>query len=556
MHAITDLELLERCTHDDRDAFAVIVHRYQNLVCSVAYSVLGDFARSEDVGQETLVAAWKQLPQLEDLAKFRPWISSIARNKAMTALRTHRSSLPLVDNVVSASEEPAHVVINQEEQALVWQTLQGLPEEYREPLVLFYRHDCSIADVAQSMDLKESAVKQRLHRGRELLRSEVTAVVERTLKKTVPGARFTMAVMGCVAGLSASTASAAVVGTAGKLSAPVVMAAAKTGILAGVFGSLVGIAGAFLGPWLAMKHARFESERQLIRETSKRILCVLVITCVPMLFMAVVWEPWKFSPKIYITGQISLICIQLVGILLIVLNARVKMKNVLAEELVAGTPPIPQNNWQRWMSRWEGRDWTSQTTFLGLPLVQIRTSDLSGHWQFMADTERVPRCARAWIAIGDKAYGILLAVGGQAIGGIAVGGICAGGIAMGGVGVGLVSIAGITVGGLAIGGVGLGAMSYGGLAVGWLAFGGGALAVKCAFGGAAIARDFAVGGYASATEANTEIAKQFVASHQFFQYAEQAATSRIAMLALQCCWIVPLVAMFLLSYRRRDPDKR
>ena len=137
MQVTTDLELLQKCTTGDADAFAVIVRRHQNLVCSVAYSVPGNFAASEDVGQDTLVAAWQQLPQSEDLTKFRAWVSSIARNKALTVLRQQRNSQSLSDDVVSTAEEPDGIAINHEEETLVWQALQGLPENYREPMVLF-----------------------------------------------------------------------------------------------------------------------------------------------------------------------------------------------------------------------------------------------------------------------------------------------------------------------------------------------------------------------------------------------------------------------------------
>ena len=199
MQVTTDLELLQKCTTGDADAFAVIVRRHQNLVCSVAYSVPGNFAASEDVGQDTLVAAWQQLPQSEDLTKFRAWVSSIARNKALTVLRQQRNSQSLSDDVVSTAEEPDGIAINHEEETLVWQALQGLPENYREPMVLFYRNECSVAEVANSLDLSEDAVKQRLHRGREMLRTEVATIVERTLRSTAPTTAFTVAVM-CIVG--------------------------------------------------------------------------------------------------------------------------------------------------------------------------------------------------------------------------------------------------------------------------------------------------------------------------------------------------------------------
>jgi RNA polymerase sigma factor (sigma-70 family) len=70
-----------------RDAFGHIVARYRNLICSLAFSATGDLCQSEDLAQETFVAAWKQLGRLRDPARLRSWLCHIARNLASDALR-------------------------------------------------------------------------------------------------------------------------------------------------------------------------------------------------------------------------------------------------------------------------------------------------------------------------------------------------------------------------------------------------------------------------------------------------------------------------------------
>jgi RNA polymerase sigma-70 factor (ECF subfamily) len=63
----TDPDLIERCLQlRDRDSFALLVERHQNLVCSVVYNILGDLGRSGDVAQETFLAAWRKLASLEE----------------------------------------------------------------------------------------------------------------------------------------------------------------------------------------------------------------------------------------------------------------------------------------------------------------------------------------------------------------------------------------------------------------------------------------------------------------------------------------------------------
>src|SRR6478735_6071034 len=78
-----DLELVERCTRGDRDAFAILVARYQSLVCAQAYSICGDFTRSEDIAQDPFLSAWRQLPQLREPPKFKAWSWGIAGHLAL-----------------------------------------------------------------------------------------------------------------------------------------------------------------------------------------------------------------------------------------------------------------------------------------------------------------------------------------------------------------------------------------------------------------------------------------------------------------------------------------
>ena len=75
-----DAELVVESLSGNRDAFGQIVSRYQSLVCSLAYSATGSLGQSEDLAQETFVAAWKQLADLREPEKLRAWLCGIARN--------------------------------------------------------------------------------------------------------------------------------------------------------------------------------------------------------------------------------------------------------------------------------------------------------------------------------------------------------------------------------------------------------------------------------------------------------------------------------------------
>src|SRR5205823_14257953 len=135
-------------------------------------------------------------------ARLRAWLCGIARNLGKNARRraarpAEAAAAPLdgVAEVPAAAPGPAEAAVSREEEALVWETLEQVPETYREPLILFYREDQSIAEVAAAMDLSEDAVKQRLSRGRGMLREQVAELVEVGLRRSRPGRKFTVAVI-------------------------------------------------------------------------------------------------------------------------------------------------------------------------------------------------------------------------------------------------------------------------------------------------------------------------------------------------------------------------
>src|SRR5438876_12257049 len=83
----SDSELVTRSLAGNRDAFGRIVARYQSLVCALAYSATGSLSQSEDLAQETFVAAWKQLADLREPEKLRSCLCRILRNLSYDALR-------------------------------------------------------------------------------------------------------------------------------------------------------------------------------------------------------------------------------------------------------------------------------------------------------------------------------------------------------------------------------------------------------------------------------------------------------------------------------------
>jgi RNA polymerase sigma factor (sigma-70 family) len=533
-----DSHLWQLVCQGSAHAFEVLVRRHQSLVCSVAYCACGDLALSEDVAQETFWTAWRQRESLERPDRLTAWLCGIARNLAKNARRKASRPVESADSLDVLGEfstdlpSPDEEAVTREEEALVWQALERIPETYREPLILFYREDQSVAEVAGALVLSEDAVKQRLSRGRGLLRERVAELVESGLRRSRPGRKFTVTV---IAGLSAhaagtKTALAGAGAGAGLWKAAAIAGAG--GALGGLLGSLGGLLGGWLGAWVPAQVAPTLRERDAILRAGWRTVLVSIVFIVALIGLIytfagkpsyiIAWGGWMVAFWAYIA-------VESVRLVREVKHIRAAQDpNDLPNEtaLRAGLTAMAE--------RARDRAYRSEATFLGLPLIDINWSAPmplgAGKHSGSAALGTRPRIARGWIAIGVDARGILLAIGSTARGLVALGGRAFGVVSIGGVALGVVAIGGLGLGVLGIGGLGAGMYAFGGGAVGWraagglavgwdLACGGGAFAGRAAIGGAAIARDYAVGGEARARHANDQAAREVILDHSFTRFA-------------------------------------
>lgn len=518
LNASSDQELWNSVQEDDAQAFEAVVSRHQTAVSAVTFSCLGDFAASEDIAQETFLVAWQGRNTLEDTNRLRAWLCGIARNLSKNYVRKIAKQRARTQQVASEAPTadlnvPEARAMEQEEQTLVWQTLESISETYREPLVLFYREGQSVAKIAESLNISQDAAKQRLARGRNLLKDSVAKLVGDALEQTRPGKSFTSDVMAAIA-IGGSTATAAkssisgvsAIALAAKMakllnatkvaSAGVITSGGAIGLLGGLGGATGGLAGGWLGGWLPAQMADTDEERLVLEANNRRILKLGLLFTLLTLLCAGLFA----LPNGAVIGLVALGCnMAWFSASTIWLTLR-SLKH--ARELVKQTGGTPNSSpykpaLQKYSAGFTGRNFRSKLSFLGLPLVDVRVSDIKPGSQ---STEY--KTARGWIAVGDRAYGILVGIGrSRACGLFAMGGLAVGGIAIGGISVGMLSLGGLTAGVLAMGGVNVGAFAAGGISFAiWQAVAAIAIAGKVAVGAVACSFDVALGGFAAATE--------------------------------------------------------
>jgi zinc protease len=530
-HFPSDADLWTQVCAGQIAAFEQVVLRHQSAVCAVAYNVCGDMTASEDAAQEAFWTAWKQRLSLQEPEKLRAWLCGIGRNVARNLRRRIERDTPTggnIDAFADSEPSPEEAAVTREEQALVWDSLEQIPENYREPLILFYREDHSVADVAKALDLSEDAVKQRLSRGRSMLRDQVAELVEQALTRSKPSRSFAIAVIAGIGAIAKDTGVAmagTALGAVSKSTMSLAASAASTGMLGAAVGTAGGLAGGWFGSWLPAQLAPTVRERELTLRAGRRTMFVSI------LYLLILLGAIFLGRNRLTTFQLAAtIAGTTIGFMLFVAMTTARLATQV-RKIRSETLPDDRPNDSRLRMyamqkapKYRGRSYRSATTLLGLPLVDIQTSSMSERLAATNPADQKPRIARGWIAIGDIAYGRILAMGGRAQGFLAFGGMSIGVVSFGGLSLGLVSFGGAAIGAIAFGGLGLGILGLGGLGLGWWACGGGAAAIDTAVGGGAVAfhaahgggalaRDFATGGAAFARHANDAAAHAVLDNH-------------------------------------------
>jgi RNA polymerase sigma-70 factor (ECF subfamily) len=175
----TDEQLLTAYTHGDRQAFARLVKRYERELFHFLVRFIGDRAAAEDVFQEAFLQVHQSAAQFDPQRRFRPWLFTIAANKARDYMRSssRRPTNPLEASLNPSDEEsgrfidlmacdpaiPGEDLERAELQKLVHDTIMAMPAHLREILLLSYFHQFPYRQIGDILEIPLGTVKSRLH---------------------------------------------------------------------------------------------------------------------------------------------------------------------------------------------------------------------------------------------------------------------------------------------------------------------------------------------------------------------------------------------------------
>jgi len=176
----TDEDLMTRFRRGQRDAFGLLVRRYERELYGYLCRYLGDASLADDVFQNTFLQVYLKSEQFEDGRQVRPWLYTVATNQAIDALRragrqpavsldgqTAEAGAgeprPLLELLEARGPGPLDRTQEEERRLLVRAAVDKLPELFRQVVVLAYYQGLKYREIADVLAVPVGTVKSRLH---------------------------------------------------------------------------------------------------------------------------------------------------------------------------------------------------------------------------------------------------------------------------------------------------------------------------------------------------------------------------------------------------------
>jgi len=176
-----DQQLVERVQRGDKRAFDLLVMKYQHRILGLIVRFVHDIHEAQDVAQEAFIKAYRALGSFRGESAFYTWLYRIAVNTAKNHLVARGRRPP--DNDLNAEEaelgegheplrnieSPERVLLRDEIESVVHQTIQQLPEDLRVALTLREFDGLSYEEIASTMQCPIGTVRSRIFRAREAI---------------------------------------------------------------------------------------------------------------------------------------------------------------------------------------------------------------------------------------------------------------------------------------------------------------------------------------------------------------------------------------------------
>ncbi len=187
----TDQALVERVQQGDKQAFGLLVSKYQRRLIRLISRLIRDPAEVEDVAQEAFIKAYRALPGFRGESAFYTWLYRIGINTAKNHLASRGRRVPTSTDFDSEEAEnfddgerlrdpntPERILMSKQIGATVNAAMEALPEDLRNAIVLREIDGLSYEEIAQVMDCPIGTVRSRIFRAREAISEKLKPLLD------------------------------------------------------------------------------------------------------------------------------------------------------------------------------------------------------------------------------------------------------------------------------------------------------------------------------------------------------------------------------------------
>lgn len=185
-------DIVQRVRAGDVDAFGQIVKGYERRVFALAVMILRNREGADDVTQDAFVRAFERLDLYDVRRPFYPWLATITVRLSRNWLARHspgaRRETPIQpESSAYASAAPAalDVLVAEDEGRHLWRLVERLPLGERTAVVLHYRQELSVNEVASAIGVTAGTVKTLLFRARQHLRASLAGATPSTIRSSL-----------------------------------------------------------------------------------------------------------------------------------------------------------------------------------------------------------------------------------------------------------------------------------------------------------------------------------------------------------------------------------
>jgi RNA polymerase sigma-70 factor (ECF subfamily) len=186
-----DLVLVERVQSGDREAFGLLVGKYQRRLLRLVMRMVRDPGEAEDVTQEAFIKAYRALPNFRGESAFYTWLYRIGVNTAKNWLIANGRRMPTVSDITDDETEsiddggllrddetPDRVLMSKQIGETVNTAMDELPEDLRTAIALREIEGMSYDEIARVMDCPIGTVRSRIFRAREAIAARLRPLLD------------------------------------------------------------------------------------------------------------------------------------------------------------------------------------------------------------------------------------------------------------------------------------------------------------------------------------------------------------------------------------------